>query len=295
MNSRPTTRIFSVISATTLAGFAATVAGACGGATTVLQAANDGGTSSSSGASETVSSDGGTSGSSGSNGTSSSSSSGASGSSGTSGSSSSSSGASGSSGTSGSSGSSGISLPPGSCLDPTPIDATVFPYRKARVSAGACTTQELDSLSSFVQAKVDANEEVTIGAWSAVVSVKCAECVFGNGLNATWPPIIANNDAVETLNVGGCIEIKSGKESCGRAYQQLTECRSKVCISLCQSSDDFADCLADEDAIMTGPCKVSHQKVQIECGANLGAYETGCKGTQWPFEGPIKVQCISGN
>lgn len=186
--------------------------------------------------------------------------------------------------------------PPESCLSTDPIDATKFPYTKALKAVGACTTKESADLSAFFKTKNDAKEDVKVTEWSAVVSDGCAKCVFSDGTGAEWTPILvdAEKDELESVNRGGCIELLSGKESCGRAYQQVTECRLEACLKECKTQDEFTTCLQDGEGIFTGPCKTAYDLMETECGANLGAYETGCKGTAWTFEGPIKVQCITG-
>jgi hypothetical protein len=186
--------------------------------------------------------------------------------------------------------------PPGSCLDTTPINATLFPYTKAGVTANACTNTELANLSAYFKTKSDLGQDVVISQWSTVVGASCAKCVFGASTGTTtWTPILTAADQLEAVNRGGCIEVKSGKESCGRAYQQATDCRLEACLTICQTQAEFTSCLQQGAAIFTGPCKHAYDKMDLECGANLATYETGCKGTSWTFEGPIKVQCIDGN
>jgi hypothetical protein len=185
---------------------------------------------------------------------------------------------------------------PASCLSKDPIDATKFPYTKALKAVNACTTKELSDLSAFFKTKSDAKEDVKVTEWAAVVSEGCSKCVFSDGTGAEWTPILvdAEKDELDSVNRGGCIELLSGKESCGAAYQRVTECRLEACLKECKTQDEFTTCLQDGQGIFTGPCKTAYDLMETECGANLGAYETGCKGTAWTFEGPIKVQCITG-
>jgi len=186
---------------------------------------------------------------------------------------------------------------PTTCLDPTPINAGLFPYKKARVTPGACTNAELNTLSSYFTTQTDNGVDPSVAQWSAQVSARCAQCVFSDGTGTTWTPIITAGDQLSNVNRGGCLEVKSGKESCGRAYQQATECRVEACLSLCQTQSEFNQCLSDTDGIFGpgGPCKPILDVMSLECGANFGAYETACQGTNWSFEGSIKAQCINGN
>ncbi|HVH46072.1 MAG TPA: hypothetical protein VM925_27170 [Labilithrix sp.] len=181
----------------------------------------------------------------------------------------------------------------GPCLVQNAIDATKFPYTKAVKSPGACTTKELDELAKFFKAKAGA-EDIKMSDWAAVVGPSCAKCVFSDGTGTEWTPILTKNDKLDNVNRGGCIEIVSGKQACGEAYQQATECRMTACVTDCKTQDEFMDCLADSAAIFSGPCKGAYEAIDKECGKDLDAYEQACKGTTWTFEGPVTVQCITG-
>jgi len=181
-----------------------------------------------------------------------------------------------------------------SCLSTDPIDATRFPYAKAVKSAGACTEDDLKAISAFFEEKTNAGDEVLVSEWSKEVSEQCSKCAFTTSDAAEWGPILVKDDRLENVNRGGCIEVLSGSEACGRAYQQVTECRLEACIAKCKTQDEFTACLQDAEGIFDGPCKESYDLMDEDCGAMLGAYETGCRGTDWTFEGPVKVQCITG-
>ena len=51
---------------------------------------------------------------------------------------------------------------------------------------------------------------------------------------------------------------------------------------------------ADVASIFTGPCKTAYTTLERKCGEDLSKYEAQCKGSAYTFEGPIKVQCVSG-
>jgi hypothetical protein len=183
---------------------------------------------------------------------------------------------------------------PESCMAKDPIDSSNFPYTKARKSPGACTEKEADDIAAYFKKEVEADRDVLVSEWQKAVSANCAKCVFSDGTQTEWTPIISKDDALDTVNRGGCIEVLSGKESCGRAYQQVTECRLQACLQQCTAQREFEDCLGDSKAIFAGPCKGAYDTMEKECGTNLGAYENGCKGTTWTFEGPVKVMCVTG-
>jgi hypothetical protein len=181
---------------------------------------------------------------------------------------------------------------PTSCMVKDPIDATQYPYKTPTKSVGACTTEELTKLSAYY--KAHANEEPAVSEWSKEVSEKCATCVFSDGEGSTWSPVLVQDDKLANVNRGGCVEILSGKPACGKAYQQVTECRLEACATKCKTQDEFTECLQDGQSIFTGPCKDAYDAMETACGNSLKAAETGCAGKDWTFEGPIKVQCITG-
>lgn len=186
-----------------------------------------------------------------------------------------------------------------SCVGTDAVDATKIPYNGPVNSPGACTTDELKKLTAFF--KENSAGDVKISDWSAEVSAKCSACVFSEEDAATWSPILVKNDELTGVNRGGCIELLSGKASCGEAYQQVSECRLLAClpssqggVGTCTTQDEFTECLQDGQAIFTGPCKDAYDKMETECGDKLGTWEQACQGTSYTFEGPIKVQCITG-
>lgn len=179
------------------------------------------------------------------------------------------------------------------CMTTTPIDATKFPYNKAGFTLGACTDAELTALDDFV-GKKSVNDPIVISEWKGAVSDKCAQCVFTDIGNASWGPIISKDDKLDGVNRGGCIAVVSGKESCGKSYQQTTDCTIQACLDNCKTQEEFDTCRADLQGVLTGPCKATYDAMVKECGADLGSFEKSCSGTKFTFEGPVKVMCISG-
>lgn len=181
----------------------------------------------------------------------------------------------------------------GSCLVDEAIDATKYPYTKAVKSAGACSTKDLDELAKYFKDKAGA-EDIKMSEWAAVVEPACAKCVFSDGTGAEWTPILTKDDKLDDVNRGGCMEIVSGKAACGEAYQQATQCRMNACLTDCATQDEFYKCLEDNQAIFSGPCRGAYDALDKECGADIDKYEEACKGETWTFEGPVRVQCITG-
>jgi hypothetical protein len=180
------------------------------------------------------------------------------------------------------------------CMETKAIDVTKFPYEKAKKQPNACTAKELDDLSAFFTDTAKKTQDISIKDWENVVSANCAQCVFSDGAGTEWTPILVKGDKLDNVNRGGCIEIASGKEACGRAYQNVAECRLAACTDTCDTPDGFTKCLQDVEGIFTGPCKAAYSSLEKECGTDLPKYEASCKGTSYTFEGPIKVQCIDG-
>ncbi|MBX3225023.1 MAG: hypothetical protein KF795_31185, partial [Labilithrix sp.] len=169
------------------------------------------------------------------------------------------------------------------------------PYKSPRVIANACTESELAALSAFYTSKMDAGEDLRISEWSAEVSGSCAQCVFDDDSGASWGPIQTQNDRLHSVNRGGCVELKSGSTACGQAFGRVFTCRLEACLPKCTSQDGFTECLADNEAIFSGPCKGAKDAVVAACGSGLNAYETACSGGAWIFERPIRAQCITGS
>ena len=95
------------------------------------------------------------------------------------------------------------------------------------------------------------------------------------------------------VNRGGCIELASGNEACGRAYQQFQDCTIDACLKDCQTQAEFTKCRQDA-TVLTTSCKSAFDSLKSTCGeSNIGAYEQKCKGTTYTFEGPIKRACLA--
>lgn len=186
------------------------------------------------------------------------------------------------------------------CLSKDPIDATAFPYTKsAKAVKGACTTKELTDFSAYYKAHV--SDDDFLDTWPTAVSEKCSTCIFTDATGdapTTWGPIVIAVDDQGakdlSINRGGCVETVSGKEACGRAYQQFQDCTIQACLKDCKTQAEFTKCRQD-GTVLTTSCKDALAALKTECGEKtVGQYETACKGTTYTFEGPIKVLCITG-
>ena len=181
------------------------------------------------------------------------------------------------------------------CMEKDAIDETKFPYATAKKAPNACSAKELEDLAKFFTDKAQNTEDISIAEWKAAVSDTCAKCVFSEATGAEWSPILVKGDKLDNVNRGGCIEIASGKRSCGQAYQRVAECRLAACVDTCKSAEGFTECLGDVEGIFTGPCKGAYESLQKECGNDLEKYEAACRGVNYTFEGPVRVQCVNGS
>jgi hypothetical protein len=185
--------------------------------------------------------------------------------------------------------SSGEEAGPSTCPTPDVIDATTFPWKPPSVTPGACTEGELDAFVAFVE-KTDDPQKWKDGNWTT--NAACRDCVFAKE-TTTWPPLILNaSGQLAELNVGGCIAIASGKEACGKAYQQWRTCYLEACTD-CPDGDSnaFSKCVT---AANKKACKKAFDDVVPACGDvdTAANAETACDGEKYVFEGPIRAQCI---
>jgi hypothetical protein len=182
------------------------------------------------------------------------------------------------------------------------VDHTKFAYTKAFSQAAACTTTELEALTAYFDANSD-KQDFSIAKWAEEVSENCGKCVFTPTDADAWGPILVKDDKLDGVNNGGCLEVVSGKEACGQAYQQVNECLIVACLppdqggsGTCTTQDEFNEC-RNAEATLTGPCGAALTAVQKECGSSLGAYIDACtppQGAKYIFEGTIPVHCITG-
>jgi hypothetical protein len=177
---------------------------------------------------------------------------------------------------------------PATCPTTDAIDTSAYPWKPPAVDLGKCTT---DDLNKFV-AYLDANDTATYADWKTKsgVSTTCAGCLFGPD-GTTWKPFVEDNGDLAELNVGGCIQIASGKEACGKSYQNWFDCRFEACADCPDDSNTLSKCLS---AASKGACKAANDNVITQCGQEITDYQDACSGDKFVFEGPIKAQCIAG-
>lgn len=188
--------------------------------------------------------------------------------------------------------------PPASCLNTNPIDQTQIPYVKAAPrQPGACTAQDVTTIGTYYKTN-GPTPTFTTTAWASSVSAACSACVFTPNETAApaqaWGPIVTKGDKIDAINRGGCIELVSGSEACGRAYQQFQGCLVQACRNAeCSDAQKVAACRQDQRVYSTS-CKGAVEALIGACGSveALQAHEQACKNTQYTWDGPIKQACI---
>jgi hypothetical protein len=177
---------------------------------------------------------------------------------------------------------------PATCPTTAVIDTSAYPWKPPAVDLGKCTQGDLTSLVNYL----DANANSTYADWKtkAGISATCQGCMFGPD-GTTWKPFVEASGSLSELNVGGCIQLASNNEKCGKSYQNWFDCRFEACADCPNDQTSLSKCLS---AASKGACKAANDNVLTQCGSTIGDYETACSGDKYVFEGPIKAQCIAG-
>ncbi len=173
------------------------------------------------------------------------------------------------------------------CYKDDPFDATAVPYKKARVIPGACSENVTKVLDPFFSSK-DVNLDQVQRALQTKESMDCSNCVFGSD-GDSWGPFAISGDRL-IINIGGCIEVVSGSEACGRAFHQLDGCLSSVCKGC--TSEDRSLC---QQHVEGTACNDASQALVTACGGqvNLSSYIRECiKSVKYDIYGPILKLCV---
>ncbi len=184
------------------------------------------------------------------------------------------------------------------CAAKKQVDAKSFPYTKAAKSPGACSNDELKALTKYYS---ENPQDPSIAEWSKTVSETCASCVFTAADGDAWGPLLIEGDKLTGANLGGCIELASEKEGCGRAYEQLIRCYTVACLppsqggsGTCATQAEFNLCRNDRDGLNAGACADAATTLQQECGSSFPSYEQACAppaGAKYIFEVTVPAHC----
>jgi hypothetical protein len=91
------------------------------------------------------------------------------------------------------------------------------------------------------------------------------------------------------VNGGGCVSVVSGKDECGKAYQQWNACLNTVC-STCSDQSENTQCKNDAQQPGT-PCGEASKTLFGACGRNVNDYLKKCFGNG--FGGVLEQLCGS--
>ena len=175
------------------------------------------------------------------------------------------------------------------CYKEDPVDATGIEYKAARVKAGSCTTNVDKVLEDLIAANKEATFDDLKAALAKDESQECADCVFAED-DGTWAPIVTKSGKVDNINLGGCLEVVSGNEDCGKGYTQWNACLESVCAK-CEDDDAQA---CGQDAQSTA-CKEATEAFGTACGSSVNAYIKECFEPGKPsILGPIHKLCVTG-
>jgi len=174
------------------------------------------------------------------------------------------------------------------CYTEDPVDLTQFPYEKARVQPGKCSANVGKVVDAFANANPDFTAAELMDELVNEESQECADCVFAQDDGESWGPIVLVGNRVKAVNFGGCIEVVSGSEECGKAYQQWNMCLTQVCQN-CRTNDERSECSQGAQATA---CKDATVALTNACGENFDSYRAACfRPGHADIAGPIVKLC----
>ena len=163
---------------------------------------------------------------------------------------------------------------PKTCMDTKPFDATTVPYHPPAVKAGSCTPADIKVFDDYMRNNPEASVD-GVRETMTKQSKRCSECVFGAADDDKWAAIVLDATSA-TLNGGGCVSVVSGKDDCGKSYQQWNTCLNEVCAA-CSEQAEYTKC-TDAAQQAEGPCGEASKSLLGACGNNVNDYLTTCFG-----------------
>jgi hypothetical protein len=177
------------------------------------------------------------------------------------------------------------------CMADQLLDHTTVGYKAAAVNPGKCTLGAIKVLEDLVKSKPGGVPFGDVKKALEGHDATCAKCVFAEETDK-WAPIVEKAGKV-IVNVGGCIEVVSGKTACGKAWQQFDTCTNFGCKD-CTTDAEQTECFKSVGA-KGGPCEAATRDLQAACGTDLLDYVDTCyPDGELTIAGPIKKQCIEG-
>ncbi len=156
------------------------------------------------------------------------------------------------------------------CYKDDPYDATTIPYEKARVLLGSCGAN-LPNVLDLLFANSQLTADELHDGLADQISQACADCAVAADGGDSWAPVVW--DGVQLIqNLGGCLEVVSGSEDCGRAYTQWNGCLDTVC-GKCSTQTEATACLQNAQSTA---CSDATQALTTACGNNVNSYINAC-------------------
>lgn len=180
--------------------------------------------------------------------------------------------------------------PETTCLAPKPIDVSTIPYQPPAIKPGSCSKDVLTQISTFV----DKNPNATFTDVKDEVSkdAKCGACVFGSVDDSSWAAIVLDKDGNGAINRGACVNVVSGNDACGKAYQQWTSCLLEAC-DKCTTDTERQTCQTDAQEAGAA-CGDASDALGKACGAKINTYISACRIGQYTWDAAITKLCIEG-
>jgi len=172
------------------------------------------------------------------------------------------------------------------CYDTDPYDATTIPYKKARALPGSCSANIRTVLGTLFFENPQMTPDELKERLASQESQACADCAVAPDDGDSWAPIVW--DGIHLIqNLGGCLEVLSGKEECGRAYTQWNGCLNVVC-GKCTTQNEALECLQN---VQTTACSDATKALITACGDDVNSYIDACAPAGKPsaYEAIIKL------
>jgi len=157
------------------------------------------------------------------------------------------------------------------CYKTDPYDATTIPYKKARVLPGSCSASLPTVLNVIWSSNPLLSPDELHDELAIQESQACADCAVAPDDGDSWAPVVW--DGIRPIeNLGGCMEVLSRSEDCGRAYTQWNGCINTVCAN-CSSEAEAAEC---SQSAQSAACSAATQSLVTACGNNVNSYISAC-------------------
>lgn len=199
------------------------------------------------------------------------------------------------------------------CPPTTPIDAASLPWEDpAAPIVGACNEKDISSMVAAIKAgSVKTDDDLKTGLTGGAAGA-CSKCIFTDATKAPWGPLPEVNDPkagaqAVTVNIGGCYALGLKNNACGKALQNLDDCRFTACFDdACPANPTSTQLQNCFTAAEKGACKAIAAAISTACAgvtqAQLDGVAADCEPdtrpdgskTEYTFEGPVRVQCSTG-